>query len=188
MITWFNQPYLKSQIKKGETYRFFGKMQVRNGVKQLNSPVFDVIEKNNNTGKIIPVYPLNYEIKANTIRKIIQNGLELAGELEEIMPDYILNKYKLMSYNDAIKQIHFPKDFDYFRKARKRLVFDELLTMQLGLLKLKGQNNKQLKGIKYDENVNMSDVINDLPFKLTRAQLNVLEDINSDMEKENQSK
>ena len=64
------------------------------------------------------------------------------------------------------------------------MVFDELLAMQLGLLKLKGENNKEIKGIKYDENVQMSDVINDLPFKLTNAQLKVLEEINSDMESE----
>ncbi len=184
MITWFNQPYIKTQIKRGEKYRFFGKMTVKGGIKELNSPVFDVIEKNNNTGKIIPVYPLIYEIKANAIRKVIQNGLTLAGQLDEIMPKYILDKYKLIGYDEAIKQIHFPNDFESFRKARRRLVFDELLTMQLGLLKLRGENDKQIKGIKYSSNVNMSDVINDLPFKLTRAQLNVLEDINADMEKE----
>ncbi len=184
MITWFNQPYLRTQIKRGETYRFFGKFQVKNGVKEINSPVFDIIEKNNNTGKIIPVYPLTYEIKGNAIRKVIQNGLSLVGNLDEIMPQYILDKYNLISYNEAIKEIHFPKDFETFRKARRRLVFDELLTMQLGLLKLKSQNNNEIKGIKYDKNVNMSDVINDLPFKLTKAQLNVLEDINQDMESE----
>lgn len=99
------------------------------------------------------------------------------------MPEYLVNRYNLMSYDEATKQIHFPKDFNYFRRARKRLVFDELLTMQLGLLKLRGENDKETKGIKYDENVHMSDVINSLPFKLTNAQLRVLEDINSDMEK-----
>ena len=184
MITWFNQPYLRTQIKRGDTYRFFGKMQVKNGVKELNSPVFDVIDKNNNTGKIIPVYPLTYDIKGNEIRKAIQNGLILAGNLQEELPKYIIDKYNLIGYDEAIKQIHFPKDFLCFKKARRRLVFDELLTMQLGLLKLKGKNNLEKKGIKYDANVNMSDVIDSLPFKLTKAQLNVLEEINSDMEKE----
>ena len=184
MITWFNQPYLRTQIIREKKYRFFGKMQVKNGVKELNSPVFDPIEKNNNTGKIIPVYPLTYEINGNAIRKIIQNGLILAGSLRETMPKYIVDKYNLMEYDEAIKQIHFPKNFDFFRRARRRLVFDELLIMQLGLLKLKGENNREIKGIQYNQNVNMSDVINDLPFKLTKAQLNVLEDINKDMEKD----
>lgn len=184
MITWFNQPYIKGQIYKGENYRFFGKMTIKNGTRELNSPVFDAIDKSNNTGKIIPVYPLTYNINASTIRKIIQNGLDVAGNLEETMPDYIIKKYNLMDYNKATKEIHFPSNFDNFRRARKRLVFDELLAMQLALLKLKGENNREKKGIKYDENVKMSDVINDLPFKLTKAQLRVLEDINVDMEKE----
>lgn len=183
-ITWFNQIYISKQIKRGQTYRFFGKMSIKNGIRELNSPVFDSYGNSNNTGKIVPVYPLTYDVKASTIRKVIQNGLALVGNLDETMPDYIINKYNLDSYDKAIKQIHFPNDFDSFRKARRRLVFDELLAMQLGLLKLKGENNKEIKGIKYDENVQMSDVINDLPFKLTNAQLKVLEEINSDMESE----
>ena len=184
MLTCFNQPYVKQQIKMDSTYRFYGKMTVRGGTHEMSSPVFDTLDKNNNTSKIIPVYPLIHEVKPSTIRKVIQNGLELTGKLEETMPEYLVNRYNLMSYDEATKQIHFPKDFNYFRRARKRLVFDELLTMQLGLLKLRGENDKETKGIKYDENVHMSDVINSLPFKLTKAQLRVLEDINSDMEKD----
>lgn len=183
-ITWFNQPYIKNQIHRGDTYRFYGKMTVKSGIRELNSPVFDAIKNSNNTGKIIPVYPLIYEIKSSTIRKVIQNGLELAGTLEETMPEYIVNKYNLISHDEATKQIHFPKDFEHFRKARRRLVFDELLSMQLGLLKLKGENNREVKGIKYNKSAQMSDVINKLPFKLTKAQLKVLEEINEDMEKE----
>ena len=64
-------------------------------------------------------------------------------------------------YNTAIKQIHFPDNFEMFRKARRRLVFDELLSMQLGLLRLKGENVSKKKGIKYSSDVKMSDIINE---------------------------
>ncbi len=181
-ITWFNQTYISKQIKRGNTYRFFGKVNVKMGLKEMMSPVFDEIGKSNNTGKIIPAYPLIYEIKPSTMRRIIQNGLELVNDINEIIPDYLVKKYNLMDYNKAIHQIHFPDNFTEFKKARRRLVFDELLAMQLGLLKLKGENRKEVKGIKYDTDVSMSDVINDLPFKLTKAQLRVLEEINEDME------
>ena len=184
VVTWFNQPYLSKQIKRGEKYRLFGKVTARGLFFEMNSPVFDPIEKNNNTGKIIPVYPLTSEIRPNTMRKIISNGLEVTDKLEEIEPDYIVKKYNLMDYDTAIRQIHFPSNFENFKKARKRLVFDELMGMQIGLLKLKGENNNEIKGIKYSKDVNMSDVINDLPFKLTNAQKRVLEDINNDMELE----
>ncbi len=182
VITWFNQPYLRSQIKRGETYRFYGKMTIKSGVHEMMSPVFDKENQENNTGRIVPIYPLTHDINQNAIRKIIQNGLELVGEIEEELPDYIVNKYHLLSLDTATRQIHMPTDFSKFKKARYRLVFDELLSMQLGLLKLRGENQKEIEGISFDKNVSMNDVINDFPFKLTKAQIRVLEEINADLE------
>jgi len=87
-----------------------------------------------------------------------------------------------MDINQANTKIHFPSDFEEFEKARKRLAFEELLTMQLLLLNLKNQNLQKQTGIQFDKNVKMSDVINKLPFRLTGAQLRALEDIDKDME------
>ena len=184
VVTWFNQPYISKQIKRGEMYRLFGKVTANGLFFEMNSPVFDPIDKKMNTGKIVPVYPLTSEIKASTMRRIISNGLSITDKLDEIEPEYIVKKYNLMDYDTSIRQIHFPDSFDSFKKARRRLVFDELIGMQIGLLKLKGENNKEVKGIKYSKDVKMSDVINDLPFKLTKAQTRVLEEINNDMEEE----
>lgn len=134
-------------------------------------------------GKIIPIYPLTYGISQNQIRKIIENGLNLVkGKLEESLPQYILEEYELIDINSANQKIHFPKDFKEFKEARKRLVFEELLTMQLLLLNLKNKCMKKQIGIEFDKNVKMSDVINELPFRLTGAQLRALEDIDRDME------
>ena len=184
LITWFNQPYIKQNIKRGNKYKFFGKLVKKGGQIQMNSPIYEEIEKSQTTGKIVPVYPLTYELNANALRKIMQNGLETVGTLDEILPDYIVKKYSLIDYNTATKQIHFPDNFEMFRKARRRLVFDELLSMQLGLLRLKGENVSKKKGIKYSSDVKMSDIINDLPYKLTNAQIKVLEEIDKDMENE----
>lgn len=184
VVTWFNQSYISKQIKRGEIYRLFGKVTAKGLFYEMNSPVFDPIEKNTNTGKIIPIYPLTADIKPTTMRRIISNGLSITDKLDEIEPEYIVQKYNLMDYDTSIRQIHFPDSFESFKKARRRLVFDELMAMQLGLLKLKGENNKGVKGIKYSNAINMSDVINDLPFKLTKAQTRVLEEINNDMEEE----
>lgn len=187
VITWFNQPYLKSKFQMGKRYRFYGKVEFQYGKICMNSPVFDEIENSNNTGKIIPIYPLTYSLTQNTLRKIIENGLEKVkeqGSLPETLPEYILNEYKLENVNKANYDIHFPKDFDDFKKARRRLVFEELLSTQLALLQLKNSNLTDKKGIKFDENVKMSDVINTLPFKLTKAQLRVLQEIDENMESE----
>ena len=76
----------------------------------MKSPIFDESGENKNTGKIIPIYPLTYGISQNTIRKIIENGVdEVYGNLDETIPDYIIEKYKLMNLSEAIKNIHFPK-------------------------------------------------------------------------------
>ena len=109
----------------------------------MNSPVFDEIENTNNTGKIIPIYPLTFSLTQNTLRKIIENGLQKVQEqcrLQETLPQYILDEYKLEKINEATKNIHFPKEFEDFKKARKRFVFEELLSTQLALLQLKKNN------------------------------------------------
>ena len=174
-------------MKYGKKYRFFGKISNKYGKIDLTSPVFDEIEKKNNTGKIIPLYPLTFSLSQNTIRKIIENGLkdvEEDGGLKETLPKYILNEYKLEEINKAIETVHFPKEFADFEIARKRFVFEELLSTQLALLQLKNSNLKEHKGISFSKDAHMSDVINSLPFNLTKAQLRVLEEIDKNMEQD----
>ena len=183
-ITWFNQPYLKNIFKVGHTYNFYGRIETKLGRYEMKSPVYDEVGEDKNTGKIIPIYPLTYGISQNTIRKIIENGIdEVYGNLEETLPDYILKKYNLININEAIKQIHFPSHKNNFIKARYRLVFEELLGFQLALLSLNEHYKLKEKGIQFSKDVKMSDVINILPFKLTKAQLRVLEEIDNNMEK-----
>lgn len=180
---WFNQSYLKNKFEIGRKYTFYGKINNNFGRITITSPVFDEEGRNFNTGKIIPIYPLTFNLSQNTIRKIIENAIkEIDGKLEETLPEYILKEYKLEGINQATKEIHFPKEFKDFNNARNRLVFEELLTMQLALLELKNSYMSEEKGIKFSKDAHMSDIINKLPFKLTNAQRRVLEEIDNDME------
>ena len=182
-IVWYNQGYLKNSFKPSERYKFYGKVKVGYGKYEMQSPVFEPENSNKNTGKIIPIYPLTYSLTQNTLRKIMENALnEVNGKLEETLPNYIINKYHFYDINTAIKQIHFPDNFEKFKLARNRLVFEELLSMQLALLSLKNKYEVKKKGISFSKDAKMSDVINNLPFKLTKAQLRVLEEIDNDME------
>ena len=184
-ITWFNQTYLKGKFKVGEKYKFFGRVTKKGGKIMFNSPVFDVEEKTQNTGRIIPIYPLTYNLSQNNIRKIMEAAIkETYGNLEETLPQYLLDEYKLENINDATKHIHFPDEFKDFNIARNRLVFEELLSVQLALLELKNSHMNEEKGIKFSKEAKMSDVINTLPFNLTKAQLRVLEEIDQNMESE----
>ncbi len=185
VLTWFNQSYLKNKFILGKKYKFYGKVSNKFGKIEMNSPVYDEEETNKNTGKIIPIYPLTYKLSQNTIRQVMENAIKLLQEekgLHETLPDYLLEEYKLYDINKATKEIHFPEDFDKFEKARKRLVFEELLSMQMALLLLKNKYTKVESGISFSKEVKMSEVINKLPFKLTKAQIKVLEEIDNDME------
>ena len=183
LITWYNQPYLKNIFKPNVRYKFYGKVTRKyNGI-EMQSPVYEPEDSEKNTGKIIPLYPLTYGITQNTIRKIIEAGLkEDDGKLNETLPEYILKKCNFMDYNSAIQKIHFPKNFDDFSKARERLAFEELFSMQLALLSLKNKYEIKKPGIEFSKEAKMSEVIDELPFKLTKAQLRVLEEIDKDME------
>ena len=165
LITWFNQDYMRNVIHAHEKYRFFGKVTKKPGQIEMASPVFDEEGKSKNTGQIVPVY-------------------STTKGLPETLPEYITKDYHLMELDQAVREIHFPSKMENLTRARNRLVFEELLTFQLALLSLKEQYDNEIRGIKYSKDVHMSDVINTLPFKLTKAQLRVLEEIDNDMESE----
>ena len=185
LITWFNHTYLKGKFKVGQKYRFYGKFSYKYGKPELNSPVFDEIENKNNTGRIIPIYPLTYQLSQNTLRRIMENAInEVRGNLEENLPEEILKQYNLQGINEATEKIHFPKELKEFKIARERLVFEELFVTQLALLALKNSYRNEEKGIAFSKDVHISDVIKEFPFNLTGAQRRVLEEIEGDMEQE----
>ena len=185
LITWFNQDYIRNSIQAHEKYKFFGKVTQKLGKIEMASPVIDKEGENKNTGKIVPIYSTTKSLSENAIRQAVENALKLANDqLKDNLPEYIKKEYNLEDFEKAVEQIHFPSDFDSLTVARQRLVFEELLTFQLALLSLKNQYSNEIRGIKYDKEVHMSDVINVLPFNLTKAQLRVLEEIDADMESE----
>lgn len=181
-LTWFNVPFLKKRFIVGETYKFFGKVKRKLNQIEMMTPIIDEQDSNKNTGRIIPIYPSTYNLSQNILRKIIENALEEANVLPETIPEYLIKEYKLMGINEATKQIHFPNSFEDYNKARTRLVFEELLIMQLALLTFKTNYDKDKKGISFSTDAKMSEIIDSLPFKLTNAQSRVLEEIDKDME------
>ena len=182
-ITWYNQKYIKDVIKMGRVYSFYGKIENKLGRYEMKSPVFDEQGVDKNTGKIIPIYSSTFKLPQNTIRKIMENGIkEVYGKLEETLPEYIMEQYNLVGINEAIKNIHFPQSNQDFQRARDRLVFEELLVLQLALLNLKENYVNQENGIQFDKNVHVEDVIKTLPFELTNAQKRVIEEIDKNAE------
>ncbi len=181
---WFNQGYLKNSLKQGEKYIFYGTI-IRKRTLEIVNPVFEKVNGTGqvNTCRIVPVYPSTGKLSQNMIRGAIRSALELAGEyLEEALPEWILTQYGLADVQYSINNIHYPQNDDAFMKARERLVFEEFLLLQLGLLCRKDVNTAERKGITFNAGSEVHQFIDLLPFRLTNAQKRVFSEIEKDME------
>ncbi|MDP4092678.1 MAG: ATP-dependent DNA helicase RecG [Bacillota bacterium] len=183
--TWFNQQYIKNVFSPGERYVFYGKVSKKYSTFEIMNPVYEKVDGSEmkNTCRIIPVYPATSMLSQNIIRSVIKNALQLVeGKMFDAISGSIRNKYNLSEINYSIQNIHFPKSQRDFDNARYRLVFEELLLLQLGLLSIKNNLEKDKKGIQFHHTGLLDKFIESLPFRLTGAQKKVLEEIEKDME------
>lgn len=181
---WFNQAYLKNYFKAGEKYIFYGAITRKRTFEVLN-PVYERVNEAGpvNTCRIVPIYPLTGRLTQNTIRTAIRNALEYAGNsLDEILPQWILDTYSLEGIKYSIHNIHYPESDEAFLKARERLVFEELILLQLGLMNLKSATEAKAAGIVFRAGSEVRKLIARLPFRLTNAQIRVFSEIERDME------
>lgn len=186
-LVWFNQDYLQYRFKRGDKLRVNGKVNRRGMEIQIMNPTFENINQNKNVGRIIPIYDLTKGLSNNIMKTIIYNCLEeYSSRIREVLPKKILNQYRLMDIRESIINIHRPKSLTDFKEARKRLVFEELFLLQLGLLLIKNKNYRENKGISFPKIDRLDEFIDNLPFKLTLAQERVLKEIEKDMGSEKQ--
>jgi ATP-dependent DNA helicase RecG len=183
--TWFNQNYLKKALKFGKSYVFYGQVKRNYGRLEVLNPVFEEQESGtlDKSLRIMPVYSCTQGLNQNFIRTVIKKSLGIfEGKLEEILPMWVRKKYFLSEINYSLMNIHFPENEEALKNSRYRLVFEELLLLQLGLLSFKNTMNSDAKGIVFKPVDSMGDFISSLPFSLTKAQENVCEEIFRDME------
>jgi ATP-dependent DNA helicase RecG len=181
---WFNQGYLKKVFNIGDKYVFFGKIKRQRTFEVLN-PVYEKLDDRElkNICRIVPIYPSTGNLTQNIIRSSIRSALELVSDkYGDILPDWLRNKYQLSELNYSISNIHFPKTDEDFKNARYRLVFEELLILQLALHTLKNTMQKDLKGNIFENREFVTGFMDKLPFKLTNAQKKVLGEIQEDVE------
>lgn len=179
-MTFFNQPFLKNSIKIGGLYNVYGKAVRERFITKISSPIAEKAGENLKTGGIVPKYALKKGVTNNEIVKLIR---EVNVSLPEVMPDYLIKKYSLLSRNIAVKTMHFPDDLETLEKARKRLAFEELFLLQFALLTLK-DNNRSEKSIKLKDNPKLKNFMDNLPFKLTEGQDKSLNEIINDLKSE----
>lgn len=175
-VTIFNNKYLAKALRTFDDYILYGKVEKTFTSASMSSPQIERADK----AEVHPVYPTTEKLSVKAISNSVRNALALVGKIPETLSDDILKKYDLVSLDFATRQIHFPTDEKNVEPARHRLIFDELLTLQLGLLKLK---EKDVKGnsckIKKDFT---SEFYSLLPFTPTGAQQRAVADCIEDMQ------
>lgn len=175
-VTIFNNKYLAKSLRIYEDYYLYGKIEKSLLNFSMNSPK---IEKAENILAIQPVYPAKEKLTSRSISKIMKTALDELGEIEETLDDEIMQKYSLISLDKAIRSIHFPNSADDYLPARKRLIFEELLTLQLGLLKLKSNKKSETALVIKDDYSSEFEKL--LPFNLTNAQKRTISECLQDM-------
>ena len=185
-ITWFGQTYLARTLKPGVRIAVSGKVEAFNNRLGFQSPMHDILKPGQpavNTGRILPVYPLTDGLKIHTMRGLTKQALEgWLGGIEEYLPPALLTRTRLMPLPEAIRQAHYPDDLGKWASARRRLAFDELLTLQLSVLARRQRDNQLVEGVPVDAGADLVDgFIASLPFSLTGAQKQCLEEILADL-------
>lgn len=175
-VVWFNQDYYYKKLKEGKKFWFYGKME-RKILPEMVNPIFsDIFE---DFAIIVPIYKKNRNLTQSIFRKSIKAAFNENGvNFKEILPSWILDEYALIGLNQAVKNIHYPYDNNTFYEARKRLVFQEFLLLQISLLHLK--NNYQFEkslGNLYTKFNSGNTYLKGLGFELTGAQKRVLQEV-----------
>ena len=173
-IVIFNRGFLKSKLLIGTTITVIGKYDKRNNNVVASEIRFERLQDKE---EIEPVYHITNGITGKQINNIIKN---IDIDVLDYIPEYINDKYKLLSKKEAIKEIHFPTTINKLKQARTKLKYEELFLFMLKINYLKNKNHKEglKKIIDYKK---VQELINNLPFELTKDQLKSVEDIYNDM-------
>ncbi len=180
-VFWFSSPKYKRKFERGTEYIFYGKAVSRNGWLQFELIEAEMADKNAKTGKILPVYPLTKGINQNNLRTMIASVMDKVDFFEDILPADIVRKNRLMSYDKAMRCIHFPDDMDDFEQARRRFVFEELFILQLSLNYMK-ERRARTDGAVFSDISCGREFVDSLPFELTAAQKHAIREICEDFQ------
>ncbi len=185
-VKWFNRPDLKKRLKTGDSLLVSGKVTFFHG-RQFINPIYEIITKQEATktqGSIIPIYPLTEKLGLWDIKRAVKICAdECLDDICETLPALLLKKNNLMALPQAIRNLHFPNSLQDAFAARRRLVYDEFFFFELILAKRRSMV-KNTEGISLnDQGVLTHRLLDALPFKLTKGQIDVIKSITDDMAK-----
>jgi ATP-dependent DNA helicase RecG len=182
-ISFFGQPYLRNKLERGVQVVFSGKTDLFRGRITMNNPEWEMMEREAlHTRAIVPVYPLTRGLSAHNMRRFTRSIVEQwTSQLPDYMPESVLERTDMPDLGWAIQQIHFPASWDSLQQGRHRLVFDELLLLQLGVMR----NRRDWQSVPGDPMPVGDDWVEAfaaaLPYALTGAQTRSIQAIREDM-------
>ncbi len=183
---WFNQPYRAQQFGAGDRVAFAGRVAMGfDGIKQIQSPYVEKLPAEDDPSqlaRIMPVHRTTEGLSVNWLRRLISNALDDYADVPDHLPVVLRLEHSLMSYAAAIRQIHFPDDMPAAREARRRIAFDELLVLQLGLARRRYASTQERAGVAHVTSGRaVSRLAETMPFVLTDDQREAIDEILADM-------
>lgn len=180
-ILWFGMPYIKKSLRIGEEYLFIGQTK-KAAVFQLINPEYKLFsgQQKVSESEILPIYSSNKNITQNSLRKLVEKFLvNFLNYFEENIPKGLIKEYKIMERKSAIKNIHYPVSMKEIEEAKRRFAIEELLILELGILKnrfiIENSNSKNYEVEGKKEKVR--EFLSQLSFNLTNAQKKVIKEI-----------
>ena len=143
-LTFFNQGYVQQAIRAGEEYIFYGTVEAQGRRRTMVNPIFERLGRQSVTGCIMPVYPLTAGISSHLMATLVRQALSCAAALPETLPQRIRQEHSLASLEFAVNNIHFPQDEHALALAKRRLTFEELFYLSVGLSFLKRRRETSL--------------------------------------------
>ena len=177
-LTFFNNRFVAQDLREGQEFIFYGKVKINDmGGKEMLSPRYMKAE----AGEYLhPVYRQTADLNSKAIGKAVKTALEvLGGQLKDTLPQKQILKYKLPSYYDALRMLHFPENENEIKAARRRLIYEELLVLQLGILSGGRRDGERTEFIIKEDF--SGEFIKKLPFELTNAQRRAIDECIRDM-------
>lgn len=179
-LTFFNQTYVRSALRPGESYIFYGTVERQGNRKSMVNPMFEQEGKRHFTGRIMPIYRLTAGVSNYMISEAVRQVLVDCGRsVPDPLPQGLREACQLVGLGYALQNVHFPKDFDELEKARRRLVFEELFFLSAGLVLMKGRRTAG-EGFQCQARP-MQEYWDTLPFVPTGAQKRAMEEAAADM-------
>ncbi len=184
-LTWFGMPYVKDYVVEGKEFLFIGLAKKAFGF-QMTNPEFRVLkEEEQIKGEFLPIYALSHGINQNDMRKYTKWAiLNKIKYLEENIPEEILKKYNILDRKRAVRYIHFPRNAKELEDGKRRFAIEELLLLQLGILKSKVALEKTHEVYNLVDKKNLvKEFLKNLNFNLTSAQKRVITEVHKDFSK-----